>query len=62
MTIVISKSRLRAGRPDGGLVIANERYSGIDVVLGCFPEGGDSTVHVSVFLRRSYERSCKTTE
>ena len=29
-------------RPDVDLVTANEQYSGIDVVLGCFPEGGDS--------------------
>ena len=38
---------------DIGLVIANELYSGIDVVFGCFPEGGDSTVSVfsSALLR-----------
>ena len=51
-------------RPDVGLVIANERYSGIDVVLGCFPGGGDSiasypglSVFFNVEIRRSIDRS-----
>ena len=29
-------------RPDDRLVTANERDSGVAVVHGCFPEGGDS--------------------
>ena len=33
-------------RPDIGLVTANERDSGVNVVHGCFPEGGDSVLSV----------------
>ena len=39
---IISKSKLG----DDGLVTANERDSGVAVVHGCFPEGGDSILSV----------------
>ena len=29
-------------QPDDGFVTANEGDSGVEVVHGCFPEGGDS--------------------
>ena len=31
---------------DVGLLTANERHSGVDVVHGCFMEGGDSILSV----------------
>ena len=38
---------------------ANERVSRVDVVHGCFSEGGDSILTSS--LGSLYQRSCKTT-
>ena len=35
-------------RRDVGLVTANERHSGVDVVHGCFMEGGDSNLSVEL--------------
>ena len=32
--------------PNDGLVTANERDSGVEVVHGCFPEGSDSILRV----------------
>ena len=33
-------------QPDVDLVMANERDSGVEVVHGCFPEGGDSILSI----------------
>ena len=38
-------------QPDVGLVMANERVSGVDVVHGCFPEGDDSIYSKRLFFR-----------